>query len=42
MFISIDPNDLSCFSGIKIPTNYETKLEMFSKVFDFKRFGLDR
>ncbi|KAK9717988.1 hypothetical protein K7432_005821 [Basidiobolus ranarum] len=40
-FITVNPNALSSFSGIKMPTTYEAKLEMFNKVFDFKRLRLD-
>lgn len=42
VLISINSNVLLCFSGIKMPTNYEIKSEVFSKVFDCKRLRLDR
>jgi hypothetical protein len=41
-FITINPNSLSSFAGIKMPTTYEDKLDMFNTVFDFKRLSLDR
>lgn len=41
-FISLNPNSVSAFTGIKLPKSYEDKHEMFCKVFDFKRLRLSR
>ncbi|KAI8092169.1 uncharacterized protein B0P05DRAFT_568363 [Gilbertella persicaria] len=39
-FISLNPNSISAFAGIKLPNMYEAKREMFNKIFDFERLRI--
>jgi hypothetical protein len=41
-FISINPNALAAFARISLPSTYEGKLDMFNRVFDFKKLKIDR
>ncbi|RCI06871.1 hypothetical protein CU098_013908 [Rhizopus stolonifer] len=41
-FISLNPNSISAFAGIKLPNMYEAKREMFNKIFDFERLRISR
>lgn len=41
-FIAINPNVLSAFAQIRLPTTYEAKLEMFNSVFDLTRLKINR
>ncbi|KAI9011910.1 hypothetical protein CLU79DRAFT_771866, partial [Phycomyces nitens] len=39
-FITLNPNSLSTFAGVRLPVMYKGKYEMFNKIFDFKRQAL--
>lgn len=41
-FITVNPNCLAALAGIKLATDYKGKLNMFNKVFDFKKLKIDR
>lgn len=41
-FITINSNVLAAFSGKRLPSTYEEKLNMFNQVFNLKRFKIDR